>query len=123
MSDPRTEPKVGVLGRLAGAAHRRRGLVVVLWLVAVAAAIGLSSAVAGEFRADYTAPGSDSRAAQDLLAERFPELTGEPLDVVVRSTAGPVTDPAVRSDVTGMLDDIAAMPQVRSVANPYEEPG
>jgi RND superfamily putative drug exporter len=123
MSDPRTEPKVGVLGRLAGAAHRRRGLVVVLWLVAVAAAVGLSAAVSGTFRADYTAPGSDSRAAQELLADRFPELTGEPLDIVVRSTGGPVTDPAVRSEVTGLIDDIAALPQVRSAANPYETPG
>ncbi len=123
MSDPRTEPRVGVLGRLAGSAHRRRGLVVVLWLVAVAAAIGLSSAVSGTFRADYTAPGSDSRAAQELLADRFPELTGEPLDIVVRSTAGPVTDPAVRSEVTGLMADIAALPQVRSAENPYETPG
>ncbi|HZB51068.1 MAG TPA: MMPL family transporter [Mycobacteriales bacterium] len=123
MSDPRTEPRVGALGRLAGAAHRRRRLVVVLWLVAVAAAVGLSSAVAGTFRADYTAPGSDSRAAQELLADRFPELTGEPLDIVVRSDGRPVTDPAVRSEVTAMIADVAALPQVRSAPDPYEVPG
>ena len=32
-----TEPRVGTLGRLAGAAYRRRGLVVVVWVLAVVA--------------------------------------------------------------------------------------
>ena len=123
MSDPRTEPKVGALGRLAGAAHRRRGLVLILWLLAVAASIGLSGAVSGEFRADYTARGSDSRAAQDLLAERFPEMSGEPMELVVRSTDGPVTDPAVRADVTRLLADIDGSPSVRSAPDPYGSPG
>ena len=79
------DPQVGVLGRLAGAAHRRRVLVVVLWLAAVAAAVGLSQVASGDFKADYTARGSDSRAAQDLLAERFPAAAGEQVDVVVRA--------------------------------------
>ena len=65
------DPQVGVLGRIAGAAHRRRVLVLVLWLVAVVAAVGLSQVASGDFKADYTARGSDSRAAQDLLAERI----------------------------------------------------
>src|SRR5918993_5834920 len=120
---PSTDPRVGALGRLAGGAYRRRGLVVVLWLVAVAASVGLSTAVSGEFRADYTARGSDSRAAQDLLAERFPEMSGEPMELVVRSTDGPVTDPAVRAEVTRLLADIDAAPSVRSAASPYGTPG
>jgi hypothetical protein len=49
------DPQVGVLGRLAGAAHRRRVLVVVLWLAAVVAAVGLSQVASGDFKADYTA--------------------------------------------------------------------
>ncbi len=117
------DPRVGVLGRLAGAAHRRRVLVLAVWLVAVAAAVGLSAAFAGEFKADYTARGSDSRAAQDLLAERFPAMSGEQVDVVVRSTAGPVTAPAVRTEVEGLLDRIGAVPHVRGTASPYQAPG
>jgi len=124
--DPSIEPRVGALGRLAGAAHRRRGLVLVLWLAAVVAAVGLSVTASGEFRADYTAGGSDSRAAQDLLAERFPAMSGEQVDVVVRSsdrTAGPVTAPAVRSEVQRLLAEIATVPHVRGVQSPYEAPG
>src|ERR1700712_882817 len=102
------DPQVGVLGRIAGAAHRRRVLVLVLWLVAVAAAVGLSRVAAGEFKADYTARGSDSRAAQDLLTERFPAAAGEQVTVVVRSDR-PVTDPAVRASVEGLLGQIATV--------------
>src|SRR5918993_306011 len=120
---PSTDPRVGALGRLAGGAYRRRGLVVVLWLVAVAASVGLSTAVSGEFRADYTARGSDSRAAQDLLAERFPAQSGEQVDVVVRSGAGPVTAPAVRTEVERLLADIATVPHVRAAPSPYDTPG
>ena len=61
------DPQVGALGRLAGAAHRHRVLVVVLWLVAVAGAVGLSQVASGDFKADYTARGSDSRASSEFL--------------------------------------------------------
>ena len=116
------DPKVGVLGRLAGAAHRRRVLVVVLWLVAVAAAVGLSQVASGDFKADYTARGSDSRAAQDLLAERFPAAAGEQVDVVVRAD-GRVTDPAVRASVDGLLGRIATVPHVVAAPSPYGQQG
>jgi putative drug exporter of the RND superfamily len=121
--DPGAEPRVGALGRLAGAAHRHRILVVVLWLAAVAAAVGLSATVSGEFRADYTARGSDSWAAQDLLAERFPAMSGEQVDIVVRSEPDPVTAPAVRTEVERLLGEIATVPHVRGVQSPYEAPG
>jgi RND superfamily putative drug exporter len=121
--DPDIDPRVGALGRLAGLAHRHRIVVVVLWLAAVVAAVGLSATVSGDFKADYTARGSDSRAAQDLLAERFPALSGEQLDVVVRADPGPVTAPAVRADVQRLLGQVAAVPHVRGVQSPYEAPG
>jgi len=116
------DPRVGLLGRLAGVAYRRRVLTVFLWLAAVAAAVGLSTVASGEFKADYTARGSDSRAAQELLAERFPEAAGEQVTVVVRSDR-PVTDPAVRSSVEGLLAGIATVPHVLSAASPYGQPG
>jgi RND superfamily putative drug exporter len=116
------DPRVGVLGRLAGAAHRRRVLVVLLWLAAVVAAVGLSQVASGDFKADYTARGSDSRAAQDLLAERFPAAAGEQVDVVVRADE-PVTDPAVRAAVDGLLGRIATVPHVIAAPSPYGQQG
>jgi RND superfamily putative drug exporter len=111
-----------VLGRLADAAQRRRGTVVLIWLAAVIATIGLSAAFAGPFRADYTARGSDSRTAQDLLTARFPAQSGETVDVVLHGTA-PLTAPATRAEVGALLGRIAGVPHVRTVADPYTVPG
>src|SRR5262245_17327697 len=83
-----TRTRPGPLGRLAGVAYRRRRRVILGWLAAFALVIGLSAAFAGDFAADYSVPGSDSKQAQDLLAQRFPVQAGDTVDVVVRSDAG-----------------------------------
>ena len=112
----------GPLGRLAGVAYRRRRRVILGWLAAFALVTGLSAAFAGDFAADYSAPGSDSKQAQDLLAQRFPMQAGTTVDVVVGSDAG-VTGPAVRSDVTALLHVFGGMPHVAGVEDPYTTPG
>jgi putative drug exporter of the RND superfamily len=117
-----TRARPGPLGRLAGVAYRRRGRVVLGWLAAFALLIGLSAAFAGDFAADYSAPGSDSKQAQDLLEQRFPVQAGDTVDVVVRSDAG-VTDSAIRSDVTALLQELGGMPHVAAVEDPYTTPG
>ena len=45
------------LTQLADIAYRRRGRMVVGWIVAMVVIIGLGSAFAGEFNADYDTPG------------------------------------------------------------------
>jgi RND superfamily putative drug exporter len=112
----------GPLGRLARVAFRRRGRVVLAWVAALVVAMGLSAAFAGEFTADYSAPGSDSQQAQNLLEDRFPAVAGDTVDVVVRTDAA-ATDPAVQTDVTALLDELAALPHVASVEDPYRTSG
>ena len=112
----------GPLGRLAGVAFRHRGRVVLGWIAALAIAIGLSAAFAGDFNADYSTPGSDSKQAQDLLENRFPAQSGDTVDVVVRSD-GAVTTPAVKSDVNALLNELRGLPHVATVDNPYTTPG
>jgi hypothetical protein len=65
--------------------YRRRRRVILGWAASLALVIGLSAASAGDFAADYSAPGSDSRQAQDLLEQRFPvkrehRRRGRPVD-------------------------------------------
>jgi putative drug exporter of the RND superfamily len=112
----------GPLGRLAGVSFRRRGRVVLAWIAALIAAIGLSAAFAGDFSADYSTPGSDSKQAQDLLEQRFPKQAGDTVDIVVRSDR-PVTETAVRSEVTALLTKLSDLPHVAAVNDPYTSPG
>jgi RND superfamily putative drug exporter len=115
-------PRPGPLGRLAGVSFRRRGRVILGWIAALVVAIGLSAAVGGDFTADYSTPGSDSQQAQGLLEQRFPERSGDTVDIVVRADR-PVTEAAVRSDVTDLLDELRGLPHVAAVNDPYTTPG
>ena len=59
MSSP--PPAPGRLGRLADFAFRRRRAVLVAWIAGLVAAFA-ATALAGDFSADYSTPGSESRA-------------------------------------------------------------
>ena len=59
------------LARLADFAYRRRGTMVLAWIVATIVLIGLGSALKGEYEADYNTPGSESKAASDLTEREF----------------------------------------------------
>jgi len=110
-----------LLARTAAFAFRRRWTMVAAWVLALVATTALSSAFAGEFKADYTARGSDSRAAQELLAERFPARSGDVIDVVVRSD-GPASAPATKAAVADLLGRIAAVEHVRAAPDPFATP-
>ena len=120
-----TAGRPGPLGRLADVSFRRRGRVLLGWLAALFLAIGLSAAFGGEFNADYSAPGSDSSQAQDLLESRFPSQAGDVVDVVVLATgsAEGVNAPAARADVEALLAELGDVPHVASVDDPYTTQG
>jgi RND superfamily putative drug exporter len=112
----------GPLGRLADLTYRHRLLAVLARVAALALSVVLAGAFGGEFKADYSAPGSDSSAAQTLLEDEFPAQSGDTVDVVVR-TAGPATTAAVRTDVRALLTKLAAVPHVVGIDDPYASPG
>src|SRR3954464_10011663 len=101
----------GPLGRLADLAYRHRLLTLLGWLAALAVSVVMAGAVGGEFKADYSAPGSDSGAAQQLLEDEFPDQSGDMVDVVVR-TEGPATAPEAQAGVRALLAQLADVPHV-----------
>jgi putative drug exporter of the RND superfamily len=122
VSSPEPTPQIGPLGRLARLTYRNRGRTVLVWLTVLVLAFVLSSAFGGKFKADYSAPGSDSKAAQNLLESRFPAQSGDTVDVVVHSDQA-VTSAAVKRDVTALLAKVAKVPHVATVGDPYAEAG
>jgi RND superfamily putative drug exporter len=117
---PSPAPRARRLARLAETAYLRRRTVVAAWLLAAVAVFALSSSYAGEYSADYSAHGSDSDQAQQLLDSSFPARAGQSIDVVVR-TDGPVTSPDTRAAIDGMLADVAAVPHVVGVVSPFDQ--
>ena len=91
-----------MLVRLADWCYRRRRLVVLAWVAALAGSFALASAFGGELRQDYLQPGSESKAASETLQESFPQRSGDTVQIVVRSDAG-VTSPEVQGAGRGGL--------------------
>ena len=108
------------LARWSGA-HRRT--VVVLWLVALVAAMGISGAVGSRYVNDFSLPGTDAQRATDLLAGQFHSQSGDSDQIVLHATTGTLTAPATRSAVSRMIARVARLPHVASVSSPYATGG
>ena len=67
---------------------RRRRFVLAAWATALVLLGVLAATVGGEPQVDYRTPGSDSARAQDLLIEKFPELSGDSVQLVFAAPSG-----------------------------------
>jgi len=76
------------LARLADIAYRRRGRMVLAWIVATVVVIGLGSSLAGEYHADYNTPGSESKAASEFTKREFSGYSGQEIYVVWKNPKG-----------------------------------
>ncbi|MER6343918.1 MMPL family transporter [Streptomyces sp. NPDC001595] len=107
------------LYRLGLGAHRRRRLVLAVWLAVLAAAVGTLMAVGGKLDNEFTIPGSESQRAQDTMAEDFPAAAGTSAQIVFTAPDGAkVTDPAAAEAVRRTLTAAQDAPQVAAVIPP-----
>jgi putative drug exporter of the RND superfamily len=90
------------LARLADVAYRRRGRMVLAWVAATVVIIGVGSALAGEYNADYDTPGSESKAASELTEARFGGYSGQEIYVVWKDPAG-ATSPGAKERIDRFL--------------------
>ncbi len=111
------------IARLArwSASHTRSALVI--WLVLLVAALGISGAVGSHYSNNNTLPGTESQRAADLLRRDFPAQAGDTDQIVLHVRTGTVTDPAVRARVAPMLARVARLPHVTGVISPYGPAG
>jgi RND superfamily putative drug exporter len=109
-----------MLVRVAQWCYTRRRLVLGLWVLSLVASFALSSAVGGTFKADYFAPGSESKEALETLRTKFPERAGESVQVVFHAPGG---IQQARPRIDALLSDLADDPHVAGVVSPFSERG
>jgi putative drug exporter of the RND superfamily len=90
------------LARLADIAYRRRGRVVLAWIISAIVIIGLGSSFAGEYEADYNTPGSESKRASELTEREFGGYSGQEVFVVWEDPKG-ANSPAAKQRVDAFL--------------------
>jgi RND superfamily putative drug exporter len=111
-----------MLQHITSWSYRHRWLVVVAW-VAVLVTVNLAGSVfGGESKQEFLSPGTDSKAAVELLDERFPDRAGDTVTVVVHDDAG-VGSEKVRTVVEPVVDRLRALPHVVDVVSPWDAAG
>ena len=109
------------LYRLAQWAHRRRRLVLTVWVLAAVAMLVAAGASGGKTNDVFTIPGTESQQASDLLTKKIPALGGGQTQVVfATSGAVKVTDPGPKAGIQASMANLAKIPQVGSVVDPYQ---
>ncbi|MET7694067.1 MMPL family transporter [Streptomyces canus] len=111
------------LYRLGRFSFRRRRLVLMLWIV-VLAAIGIGSVSVDSKSSDaFTLPGTQSQRAIDLLQKEFPQASagGAAARVVFEAPSGEkLTSAANKSQIEALVAELRTAPQVSSVSDPFQ---
>jgi RND superfamily putative drug exporter len=111
-----------MLVTVAGWCYERRRLVVALWVLLLVGTGIAGSALGADFKQDYFAPGSESKAALTVLEERFPDRAGDTVQAVFRAPGGVANGPA-KARIEQTLADVAKNPHVLNVVSPFSERG
>ena len=111
------------MATLARWCFRHRRIVVLGWMAAIAALLGLTGSIGTAYSDSFSLPGTESTKALSLLSSSFPAQAGDSDTIVIHVKSGSVHDPAVQSKVSSMLARVATSPSVASVASPYAAAG
>jgi RND superfamily putative drug exporter len=94
----------------SSARHWRRTLLVAIVVIAAVGTLG--GALGAGFADDYRTPGVDSTRAQELLAQRFPQVSGADAQIVFAGEPGAVAGTGVKAT----LKAVDAQPHVSGVS-------
>ncbi|MGF1647330.1 MAG: MMPL family transporter [Kineosporiaceae bacterium] len=110
-----------LLSRIGAAAHRRRLVVVLVWLVVLAGGVAGAATLAGETSDSFEIPGQESTDAFDRIGEQFGAAGGATARVVVRAPEGStLADPANAAAVTELVAELSQLPGVVAAASPLD---
>ncbi|HQR27940.1 MAG TPA: MMPL family transporter [Nocardioides sp.] len=108
------------LYRLGRWCARHAWRVVAAWLVVLGVVAAGAATLGTPLTSAVSIPGSDFQRVLDSLGRKIPEASGGVATVVFRSDSGEFT-PAQQQAVRGVLDEWSALPQVKSVVDPFAQ--
>ncbi|WP_329279493.1 MMPL family transporter [Streptomyces sp. NBC_01451] len=111
----------GRLRRLGEWCARHFVIVIVAWLVALAALQVLNRSSGGDYSDNFSLPGVQSQQGLDLLKKHDPAAGGYGSQIVLRDSAKPLT--SVSTQMSQTVTDLQKLPHVLSVQSPLPPPG
>ncbi|MGY1502274.1 MMPL family transporter [Streptomyces sp. QTS52] len=111
----------GRLRRLGEWCARHFVIVIVAWLVVLAALQVLNRSFGGDYSDNFSLPGVQSQQGLDVLKKHDPAAGGYGSQIVLRDKAKPLTSASTQMSQT--VADLQKLPHVLSVQNPLPPPG
>ncbi|MGP4009733.1 MMPL family transporter [Streptomyces sp. 4N124] len=111
-----------LLYRIGHFAGRHPWRVIMTWLVIAAAAFLLNQSYGGTADDNFKLPGVESAKAAEALEDKFPQETISTANIVFHSDAG-LTRPEVKAAIAEARTELAAIPHVVEVSDPYDARG
>jgi putative drug exporter of the RND superfamily len=93
--------------------------VLAIWLAVVVGLSAIHAAAGSDFKDSFKLSGTDSADALALLQQASPKASGDSDRIVMATSTGSITDPALKARLQKMLADVAKLPHVGTVASPF----
>jgi len=110
-----------LLRRIAVFSARHRALVIGAWLLLLVGLVAGSHALGTKYSSSAQVSGSDSKAANDVMARSFSKELSDASPVVYHAGTGTITDDAHRPVVERSLRSLSQEDDVASVTDPFAD--
>jgi uncharacterized membrane protein YdfJ with MMPL/SSD domain len=111
------------LHRLGFFCARHKWIVFGAWVVALAGLLALAHTFGSNTSNNLRLPGTDSQAATDLLASRFPPQQNGSNPLVFHTATGKVTDSSRKQAIEASYKQVKKLPHVASAVDPFSQQG
>src|SRR5436309_2199450 len=112
-----------VLHRLGLFCARWKWGVLGAWIVGAALLIAVAHAFGSNTSNNLRLPGTNSQAATDLLAARFPPQQNGSNPLVFHAPTGKVTDASEKQAIEASYQRLKTLPHVAGVVDPFSQQG
>jgi uncharacterized membrane protein YdfJ with MMPL/SSD domain len=102
---------------------RRKWVVLGAWIVALALLVAASHRFGSNTSNNLRLPGTDSQAATDLLAARFPPQQNGSNPLVFHTRSGKVSDAKQKQAIEASYANAKKLPHVAAVVDPFSQQG
>ncbi|TKG69279.1 MMPL family transporter [Prauserella endophytica] len=110
-----------LLYRLGTGAHRRRLVVVLVWLAVLAGSALGATTLAGDTSDQFSIPGQESTTALEKIGQEFGSGGGATARVVVQAPEGQtLTAPPNAAQIGDLVAELNSLPGVASATNPLD---
>ena len=108
------------LYRLARWCFHRRRIVLSAWLLVAIALVAVAQLSGGKTSNAFTIPGTESQQVASVLEAKLPAASGASTQVVFATSKADITSTADQKAIDRTIKQLAALPQVTTVSNPYQ---